>query len=57
MAYSRDLRERVVSAVEREGLSRRAAVERFGIGISKAINWVRAYVEDAGRLEPKRRGG
>ena len=57
MAYSKDLRERVVAAVERDGLSRRAAASRFGVGVSTAINWVRAYREEAGRLEPKRRGG
>ncbi len=57
MAYSKDLRERVVAAVEKDGLSRRAAAARFGVGISTAINWVRAYRQDEGRLEPKRRGG
>lgn len=31
--YSMDLRERVVQAVEQEGLSRRQAAERFGVGI------------------------
>ena len=55
--YSKDLRERVVAAVEGEGLSRRAAAARFGVGVSTAINWVRAYREEDGRLEPKRRGG
>jgi len=38
--YSLDLRERVVAAVERGGLSRREAAERFGIGVSSAIRWV-----------------
>ena len=39
--YSMDLRERVVQAVEQEGLSRRRAADRFGIGIKTAIDWVR----------------
>ena len=43
--YSMDLRERVVLAVEKEGLSRRQAAERFGIGIKTAIDWVRRFRE------------
>lgn len=43
--YSKDLRERVVWAVEEEGLSRRQAAERFGIGIKTAIEWVRRFRE------------
>lgn len=42
-AYSQDLRDRVVDAVERKGLSRRAAADRFGIGESSAIRWVERY--------------
>ena len=38
--YSMDLRERVVQAVEQEGLSRHQAADRFGIGIKTAIDWV-----------------
>jgi len=38
-----DLRERVVDAVEREGMSRRAAAARFGVSISAAIDWVARY--------------
>ena len=38
-----DLRERVVSAVVREGMSRRAAAERFGVGVSTAIAWVARF--------------
>jgi putative transposase len=40
-----DLRERVVLAVEKEGLSRRQAADRFGIGIKTAIDWVRRFRE------------
>lgn len=38
-AYSHDLRERVVAAVE-EGLSRRRAAGQFKVGISTVIRWV-----------------
>jgi putative transposase len=41
--YSSDLRERVVEAVEREGLSRRQAAARFGVGIKTAIDWVQRF--------------
>lgn len=41
--YSLDLRERVVEAVELEGLSRRQAAARFGVGIKTAIDWVKRY--------------
>jgi putative transposase len=55
-SYSRDLRERVVNAVEREGMSRRKAAARFGIGIKTAIDWVRHY-RATGRLSALARGG
>src|SRR3546814_11873194 len=42
-AYSIDLRERVVAAVEREGLSRHAAAARFGVAPSGAIKWVQRH--------------
>ena len=42
-AYSLDLRERVVGAVEQEGLSRRQAAARFGVGIKTAIEWVKRF--------------
>ena len=41
-ALSEDLRQRVIEAVE-GGLSRRAAADRFGIGVSTAIKWVRKW--------------
>jgi putative transposase len=41
--YSLDLRERVVAAVEQEGIRRRKAAARFGVGISTVINWVRRF--------------
>src|SRR5450631_373961 len=39
-AFSQDLRERVIDAVLRDGMSRRAAAERFGVSESAAIKWV-----------------
>jgi putative transposase len=54
--YSLDLRERVVAAVERDGLSRREAAERFGIGVSSAIRWVER-VRKTGSATPGQMGG
>jgi transposase len=53
--YSRDLRERVVRAVDR-GMSCRKAAAVFGVGIATVIQWVRVWRE-AGRLEAKPMGG
>jgi transposase len=44
-AYSDDLRERVVRAVIKGGLSRHQAAAQFGVGISTAINWVQRFHE------------
>jgi putative transposase len=52
---SRDLRLRVVRAVEEEGMSRRAAAARFGIAIRTAVRWVGSY-RSKGRLEPEKMG-
>jgi transposase len=54
--YSMDLRERVVSAVETGGFSRREAASRFGVGVSTAIGWVRRFRE-TGSVAPRRMGG
>lgn len=54
--YSMDLRERVVAAVEKEGLSRHAAAARFGIGVSTAVNWLRRFKE-TGSVAPGQMGG
>ena len=54
--YSMDLRERVVAAVEKEGLSRHEAASRFGVGASTAINWVRRF-HDTGSVAPGQMGG
>lgn len=54
-ALSVDLRERVVAAVD-AGMSRRAAAERFGVGVSSAIRFVQRSRE-RGDLTPDKRGG
>ena len=54
--YSMDLRERVVAAVEEEGLSRNEAAARFGIGVSTAINWLQRF-KDTGSVAPGQMGG
>src|SRR4051794_4626678 len=41
--YSCDLRERVVEAVERDGMSRNQAARHFGVAISTAIAWVTLF--------------
>lgn len=53
--YSRDLRQRVVGAVE-GGLSRRRAASVFGVGIATVIEWVRVWHE-SGRLTARPMGG
>jgi transposase len=52
---SEDLRLRVIAAVE-AGLSRRAAAERFGVGIATAIRWVRAF-KATGSTRARPKGG
>jgi putative transposase len=37
------LRVRVVEAVEKHGMSRRAAAARFGIGVRTAVRWVSEF--------------
>lgn len=54
-AYSRDLRVRVIDAVE-GGMSRRAAAEHFAVSESSAIRWVREW-KASGRAEARSRGG
>jgi len=45
--YSQDLRDRVIDAVERDGMSRREAAKRFGVSDSAAIKWLQR-VRDRG---------
>lgn len=54
--YSMDLRERVVMAVIKDGMSCHAAAARFGVAISSAIKWVQRYRE-TGSAAPKPMGG
>ena len=55
-AYSLDLRERVVAAVEKGGLSARQAAAQFGVGASTAIRWV-GRVRKTGSVRPSKIGG
>ena len=54
--YSTDLRERVVTAVQQGGMSRRQAAAHFGVAISTAIAWVRRF-RDTGSAAPGQMGG
>ena len=54
--YSLDLRDRVVWAVEKEGLSRNQAAARFGVAVSSAVHWVRRY-RMTGSVAPSKIGG
>ena len=54
--YSMDLRERVVAAVEQDGLSCHQAAAQFGVGISTVINWVRR-LRRTGSVAPGKMGG
>lgn len=52
---SKDLRLRVVRAVEDEGMSRRAAAARFGVAIRTAVRWVSDY-RASGSVAPRQMG-
>lgn len=54
-AYSQDLRDRVIAAVEDEGLSRREASRRYRIGEATAVRWLQALRQ--GRRGPQAQGG
>jgi transposase len=54
-AYSGDLRERVIGAVE-TGASRREAAERFEVSVSSAVKWLQRWRERKSAA-PKPRGG
>jgi transposase len=55
-AYSQDLRDRVIDAVVREGMSRRGAAARFGVSEASAIKWVQRF-ERSGSRAASRMGG
>jgi len=54
-AYSQDLRERVIEAVE-AGQTRHAAAARFKVSVSSAIRWVQRW-QVSGETAAKPRGG
>lgn len=54
--YSPDLRERVIIAVEQEGLSRREAARRYRVSASTAVKWLDRY-RRTGRCEARPVGG
>ena len=47
--YSQDLRDRVIDAVERGEMSRRAAARRYEISESVAIKWLERFERDGSR--------
>jgi transposase len=55
-SYSQDLRDRVIDAVEDDGMSRRAAARRFGISESAAVKWLQRY-RAGGSRRPVGTGG
>ena len=56
MAVSLDLRERVLSAIATEGLSRRAAARRFAVSIASVVRW-KQRVDETGETGPRPTGG
>ena len=55
-AYSQDLRDRVIDAVERGEMSRRAAARRYEISEFVVIKWLERVERDGSR-EPVGHGG
>lgn len=55
-AYSQDLRDRVIDAVNEDGLSRRSAAAHFGVSVSSAIKWLQAFEREGRRTPTGRRG-
>lgn len=56
VAYSGDLRSRVIEAYEAHEGSQRQLADRFKVSLSFVRNLLRQYRSD-GTIEPKRRGG
>jgi transposase len=56
VAYSDDLRRRVIEAASEAGCSIRAAARRFKVSASSAIKWMQRY-RDTGSLSAKPAGG
>jgi transposase len=55
-SYSQDLRDRVIDAVDKERMSRRAAARRYGVSASAAVKWLERY-EATGVRMPVGTGG
>ena len=53
---SRDLRIRVIKAVEEDGMSRRQAADRFGVSIATAVRWLAEW-RQSGRDCARPKGG
>ncbi|MCH7555323.1 MAG: IS630 family transposase [Proteobacteria bacterium] len=53
-SYSTDLRVRVIGSIS-DGLSRRRAAARFGVGVSTAVKWYRRYRE-TGEIAARKQG-
>jgi transposase len=51
-AYSEDLRQKIVEAVEKRGMPKIEAAKTFGVGISSVKRYVATYRE--GGLSPRR---
>ena len=54
--YSQDLRDRVIDAVERGELSRRAAARHYEVSESAAVKWLERFERDGSRA-PVGHGG
>ena len=54
MAYSMDLRVRVIDALHHEKLSQNAAARRFGVAVGTVNAWVKKH--KAGDLQPGKPG-
>ena len=52
---SKDLRVRVIDAVEQGGMSRRATAARFNVGVRTAIRWVSEF-RLSGQVDPRKMG-
>jgi putative transposase len=55
-AYSMDLRQRVVAAVEGERMSCRAAATRLGVAVSTGVKWMQRH-RSTGSVAPGQMGG
>lgn len=55
-ALSNDLRIRLITAIEQQGMSCHAAAERFGVAPSTAIKLMQRW-RNAGAVEPRPQGG